>query len=96
MMSASYEQQTRKRFKMSITVDLKYFGVIAEEAGISEESLELDSETLDIESLKSRCVEMYSISEPESIQVAVNQNLGKSGPLKNGDEIAFLPPFSGG
>ena len=95
-MSASYKKQLHKRVKMSMTVYMKYFGVIAEEAGKSEESLELDSESLDIKSLKSHCVELYSLSDPNSIQVAVNQNLGKSGALQDGDEIALLPPFSGG
>lgn len=79
-----------------MTITIKYFGVIAEETGMSEEVLELDAQKDDVESLKSHCFSKYSLSDTQSIQVAVNQNLGASGPLKNGDEVAFLPPFSGG
>lgn len=81
---------------MRITVHLKYFGVIAEEAGKSEETLKLDTDAADVDSLKSHCYKMYSISDRNSIQVAVNQEIGKSGKLQDGDEVAFLPPFSGG
>lgn len=81
---------------MMMTITIKYFGVIAEETGKNEEVLEFDSQEIDVESLKDNCFMKYSLSDTQSIQVAVNQNLGASGPLKNGDEIAFLPPFSGG
>lgn len=81
---------------MSFTVHLKYFGVIAEETGKSEETLELESSSADVDSVKSHCFERYSISERNSIQVAVNHQMGKVGALKDGDEVAFLPPFSGG
>ncbi len=77
-------------------IKIKYFGVIAEETGKTEEVLELDSEDYNVESLKEYCISTYSLSETESIQVAVNQNIGASGALQDGDEVAFLPPFSGG
>lgn len=79
---------------MKITI--KYFGVIAEETGKTEEVLELDSEDFDVESLKDHCFSTYPLSDTKSIQVAVNQNMGASGTLQDGDEVAFLPPFSGG
>ncbi len=79
-----------------MTITIKYFGVIAEEAGREEELLELKSQEYDVDWLKNRCFSKYSISDTQSIQVAVNQTLGASGPLKHGDEVAFLPPFSGG
>ncbi len=80
--------------RMKITI--KYFGVIAEETGTNKEVLELDTKKADVEYLKTHCFSKYSLSDTPSIQVAVNQNLGASGPLKDGDEVAFLPPFSGG
>ncbi|NBC02791.1 MAG: MoaD/ThiS family protein [Bacteroidetes bacterium] len=79
---------------MKITI--KYFGVIAEETGKAEEVLELESDDFDVEALKEHCFSTYSISDTQSIKVAVNQNMGVSGALQDGDEVAFLPPFSGG
>lgn len=79
---------------MKITI--KYFGVIAEEAGKTEEVLELVSGDFDVESLKNHCFSKYSLSDTKSVQVAINQNMGASGALQDGDEVAFLPPFSGG
>lgn len=81
---------------MMMTITVKYFGVIAEETGTDEEIIKLDSREVDVESLKGHCFSKYSISDTKSIQVAVNQNMGVIGPLQDGDEVAFLPPFSGG
>lgn len=81
---------------MTMTITIKYFGVIAEETGRNKEIVELNSQESDVDSLKRRCFSKYSLSDTESIQVAVNQSLEDTGPLKNGDEVAFLPPFSGG
>lgn len=79
-----------------MTVTIKYFGLIAEKAGTNEEIVSLDGEEYDLEALKERCFSKYKLSDTQSIQVAVNQSLGTAGPLKHGDEVAFLPPFSGG
>ncbi len=81
---------------LMMTITIKYFGVIREETGTNEEVLELDSEDFDVEDLKERCFSTYSFSDTQSIQVAVNQNMGATGLLQDGDEVAFLPPFSGG
>jgi len=79
-----------------MTITIKYFGILAEETGTDEETLHLDVREYDVESLIDHCFSKYALSDTQSIQVAVNQTLGKKGPLKNGDEVAFLPPFSGG
>ncbi len=78
---------------MKVTV--KYFGMIAESAGKSEEVLELEPGS-SIKDLKSQQVKKYQIQDAESVQIAVNQNLNKEVELKDGDEVAFLPPFAGG
>ncbi|PTX41465.1 molybdopterin synthase sulfur carrier subunit [Christiangramia gaetbulicola] len=78
---------------MKVTV--KYFGMIAELAGKTEELLEVPSGTSAIE-LKDRQVRRYQIQDPESVQLAVNQNLDNKVELNEGDEVAFLPPFAGG
>jgi molybdopterin synthase sulfur carrier subunit len=78
---------------MKLTV--KYFGVIAESAGKSEEVLELEQGS-SVKDLKNQQIKKYQILDAESIQVAVNQNLNNEVELKEGDEVAFLPPFAGG
>ncbi|CAN5366211.1 hypothetical protein BH23BAC2_BH23BAC2_22810 [soil metagenome] len=78
---------------MKVTV--KYFGVIAESAGKNEEVLELE-QGLSVKNLKDQQIKKYQIQDAESVQIAVNQNLDKEVELKDGDEVAFLPPFAGG
>ncbi len=79
-----------------MTITIKYFGLIAEMTGKNEEIVNLEGDEFDLEALKERCFSKYELSDTESIQIAVNQSLGTSGPLKHGDEVAFLPPYAGG
>lgn len=78
-----------------MNINVKYFGMIAESVGKTDEVLELE-EKFSVQQLKDRQVQKYSIAEPEAIQLAVNQNLDTQVELKEGDEVAFLPPFAGG
>lgn len=78
---------------MKITV--KYFGMIAESVGKTEEVLDLQQGSL-VKDLKDQKISEYKIPDADSVQIAVNQNLGKEVILKEGDEVAFLPPFAGG
>ena len=76
-------------------INIKYFGMLAETAGKNEEILELD-EGFSVTELKERQIKTYHISNPDSVQLAVNKNLNTEVELKEGDEVAFLPPFAGG
>ena len=76
-------------------INIKYFGMLAETAGKSQEILELD-DGFSARELKNRQIKMYQISDADSVQLAVNQNLNTEVELKEGDEVAFLPPFAGG
>mgnify|MGYP001628089211 CR=1 FL=1 len=76
-------------------VTIKYFGLVAEAAEKSEEVMEFDG-TLTVSELKAQCLNGLSITDKESIQIAVNQNLDDKTTLKDGDEVALLPPFAGG
>jgi len=76
-------------------VTLKYFGMIAESAQKTEEVIEFD-QCISISELKALQIKKYQIEDSESIQIAVNQNLNHEIELKDGDEVAFLPPFAGG
>tara|TARA_R100001369_G_scaffold32700_1_gene57369 strand:- start:12041 stop:12277 length:237 start_codon:yes stop_codon:yes gene_type:complete len=76
-------------------VNVKYFGVIAESAGKNEEVLELKQGS-SVKDLKNQQIKKYQIQDAESVQIAVNQDLNNEAELKEGDEVAFLPPFAGG
>ena len=76
-------------------VTIKYFGLVAEAAEKSEEVMEFDG-TLTASELKVKCLNGLSIVDKDSVQIAVNQNLDDKTTLKDGDEVALLPPFAGG
>lgn len=76
-------------------INIKYFGMIAETTGKNEEILNVN-EGMSTGELKDRQIKTYQIADPESVQLAVNQNLNTEVELKVGDEVAFLPPFAGG
>lgn len=78
---------------MKLTI--KYFGMLAESAGKTEEVLEVVPGT-SIQELKEQQIKKYQIPDPEAIQLAVNKNLDDKIRLNEGDEVAFLPPFAGG
>ena len=78
---------------MKVTV--KYFGLVAEAAAQPEEVMEFDG-TLTASELKAQCLSGLAIADKDSVQIAVNQNLDDSITLKDGDEVALLPPFAGG
>ena len=78
-----------------MTVTIKYFGLVAEAADKFEEILELNG-ALTASELKTQCLNGLNIADKDSVQIAVNQNLDDTITLKDGDEVALLPPFAGG
>lgn len=81
---------------MKITI--KYFALLKEYTlGVSEETLMLNEGT-DIKTLYKIVTKKYNFIIPyESILVALNKSIiTQNLILKDGDEIAFLPPVSGG
>lgn len=69
--------------------------MIAEAIAKSEEFVEVD-DAMAIVDLKQLLIDKYKLASIESLQVAVNQELGYDGKLQAGDELAFLPAFAGG
>jgi len=75
-------------------VNVLLFGNLAEEAG--KESIEVN-DIFELERLRKHMSETYPFLDKIKFQVSVNKNLVSGNvSLKDGDEIAFLPPFSGG
>ncbi len=86
------------RVTPAIRVKVLFFGGLKEVAGRAEEIVEV-SEGARIEDLFARCVGV----KPElarfrpSLVASRNQEFAAwSTPLRSGDEVAFLPPVSGG
>lgn len=69
--------------------------MIAEATAKSEEFVEVDDAVATAD-LKQLLIDKYKLASIESLQVAVNQELGYDGKLQTGDELAFLPAFAGG
>jgi len=74
---------------------LKYFGMIAEAVGKSEEEFSLTGNN--INQLNVALTEKYSKLSGLNYKFAINQNMAEGKIiLKENDEIALLPPFAGG
>jgi len=76
-------------------MNLKYFGILSEITGKPDEWLESPAETVGdlLEELNAK----YPAMKLVPCQVSVNQKLAERvSVLREGDEIAILPPFSGG
>ncbi|MDP6336704.1 MAG: molybdopterin converting factor subunit 1 [Nitrospinaceae bacterium] len=81
-------------------VTVKYFASLRTVAGKEEEQFDLGSETT-LEKLSDEISKTApKISEMirgNNLMVSVNLDVVQSGAIiKDGDEVAFLPPFSGG
>jgi molybdopterin synthase catalytic subunit len=79
-------------------VNVLFFGITRDLTGFAQEQVELpEGENLDglWRRLETRFPRLGSIAD--SLLVAVNQEIAKRPtPLRDGDEVAFLPPVSGG
>ena len=79
---------------MKLTI--KYFGMIEEAAGKSEEKINFQS-SISVDELKSHLEYTYPSIKEKNFQIAVNQTLANGSQLISEDcEIALLPPFAGG
>ncbi|UCD11125.1 MAG: molybdopterin converting factor subunit 1 [Nitrospinaceae bacterium] len=79
---------------------LLYFASLRALAGKSEESLELGGETT-VRALGERIgktsPKLGEMILGKKVMVSVNQDVATlDTPVRDGDEVAFLPPFSGG
>ncbi len=74
-------------------VKVLFFGVLTEVTGIREESLSVNT----LDELKLMLFKKYLMLQQYNFVVSLNQKLINANvDLKDGDELAFLPPFAGG
>lgn len=79
-----------------MTVSVLYFAQIAEKLGLGSEEIELSQDANSDELIKI-LTEKYPVLQSLTFNIAVDQELvRKAVELKDGAEIALLPPFAGG
>lgn len=77
-----------------MNVNVKLFGDLSEIAKRSQFSIK---GTTDITSLKTKIFEMLPFLKEKKFLIALNKKvITTNQPLADEDEVAFLPPFSGG
>lgn len=80
---------------MTITINVKYFGMIAETIGKSSEQLKI--EVIDDVNLKIFSENKYPQLKKMDYKIAINQQLTDIlNEVLNNVEVALLPPFAGG
>lgn len=82
-------------------VTILYFARLREALGTASETLTLPSDVVDLAGLRAMIVERGGAWSHElgakRIRAAVNQDIASDAtPVKDGDEIAFFPPVTGG
>lgn len=86
------------RLMARVNLRILFFAASKELAGVNQSTLELPSK-ISFEELKLRVCETFNLQIlANNIVLAVNQNYFESGEieLKDGDELAVIPPLSAG
>lgn len=79
-----------------ITVKIRYFAILREQRGLSEETL--DTSAASPEQLYQELAARHQFSLPASqVRAAVNgEFVAGARPLQDRDEVVFIPPVAGG
>ncbi len=83
-------------------LNLLYFARLREAVGVAQESISPPPDVLDVQSLMAWLAARGGIWQQEFagghlLRAAINQELaGHTATFKDGDEIAFFPPVTGG
>ena len=74
---------------------IKAFGQVKEEVGLGE--FKIEEEMKNVKSLRTHLSEKYPSISWASVAFAVNKQYAEDEePLRQGDEVALIPPVSGG
>ncbi len=78
---------------MNVTV--RYFASLRDRMGRADETLELDGDSMSVSDVWAKVADGQSI--PDSTLISVNMEYTDADTvLKDGDELAFFPPVTGG
>lgn len=82
-----------------MSVKVLYFASLKEALGMSGEAVELPADVATVGALRDWLVAQgrEKLASAKNLRCAVNQNMaGLDAAVKEGDEIAFFPPVTGG
>lgn len=82
-------------------IKILYFAALREKLGTAGESIELPAGVADVggllAALAQRGGEWAGLAAVKNLKSAVNQEMARQNtPVKDGDEVAFFPPVTGG
>lgn len=79
-------------------IEVLLFGVVKEIAGRSKLTLDFDSNITSVSNLKKLLIDKFPETKKlKSLLVAINESYANDeDTIKSGDEIAIIPPVSGG
>jgi molybdopterin synthase sulfur carrier subunit len=78
-----------------MNINVKYFASLRERMGCEEQTVEIDADSMTVADLWDKY--LSSDAMPSNVLVAVNMEYtDPSHTLKDGDEVAFFPPVTGG
>jgi molybdopterin converting factor subunit 1 len=76
-------------------LNIEYFAIFRERAGVDRESVETDLATPG--ELFAELTRRHGFPEMETVKVAINDEFGDwHAQLQDGDSIVFIPPVAGG
>jgi molybdopterin synthase sulfur carrier subunit len=81
-----------------MNIKVLFFGITKDKTGVAETKIQFDSENFDLDKLKNSLNERFPRLATECVyKFAVNNEyvIGNQ-KLNNGDEVALIPPVSGG
>ena len=78
-----------------MNIKVRYFANMRDQMGRAEETVTIDGDAATVEELWGKVSSKQAL--PKNILIAVNMEYTDSSRvLKNGDEVAFFPPVTGG
>ncbi len=78
-----------------MNISVRYFASLRDRMGRADETLELDGDSATVSEIWAKVTDGQSI--PDSTLISVNMEYTDADAvLKDGDELAFFPPVTGG
>ncbi len=77
------------------TVNIEYFAILREQAGMSGEAIDTEAETA--AGLFAELQQKHGFADPKNFKLAINDEFVEwDTAISDGDQIVFIPPVAGG